>query len=75
MDGGGVGGDDEVSEVLVLLCLGLAAIHTGMCTSGTSVQLRTVRLSHSPEENGIDTETIAGGLPGRRWEQSIITTF
>ena len=22
------------------LCLGLAAIHTGMCTSGTSVQLR-----------------------------------
>lgn len=67
--GGGVRGAG------LALCLGLAAVQSGMCTSGTSVQLRTVRLSCSPEENEIDTETIAGGLPARVWEQSIMTTF
>lgn len=45
-----------------------------MCTSGTSVQLRTLRLLHSPDENEMDTK-IVGGLPGRVWELSITTTF
>lgn len=51
--GGGVRGAG------LALCLGLAAVRSGMCTSGTSVRPRTVRLSHSPEENEIDTETTA----------------
>ena len=68
-----LGGDEGASEVLscsVSWSGGYSHPYVHFGNVGPAA-----RLSHSPEENGIDTETIAGGLPGRVWEQSIITTF
>lgn len=55
----GWGRTEGVSEVLVLLCVLVWRLSERYVHPGTSTKPRTVRLSHSPEENEITLETTA----------------